>query len=426
MTAIPHTSVVGSGHDDASGGRSPAPLGARRALIQVALAAVLANASWFSATAVVPALQRDWGLTSGGTAWLVIAVQVGFVTGSVGAAVLNLPDRLEARRLIGGSAITAGAANLGLLLAHGLALALPLRFAVGVALAGVYAPSIRLVSSYYVRGRGLATGAVVGALTLGSGSPHLVRGLTDVSWRATISVTTVFAVLAAVVVGSVRPGPSAATTPPLDLGAAVRALHRDRPLRLATMGYLGHMWELYAWWSWLPAFYVAARTAATGSGPGAAQAGAVAFVAIGVAGFAGAVAAGRLADRLGRTLTTSSAMFASAACCLASPLFFRASTPVLVGFLVVWGAAVIADSAQFSAAVTELADPGYAGSVLALQLALGFSLTIVSIRLVPILSDHLGWRFALVPLCIGPLLGCIAMLRLRTLPAALRLANGRR
>jgi MFS family permease len=395
----------------------------RRALLLVALAAVLANASWFSATAVVSALEHDWHLTSAGAAWLVIMVQVGFVAGSVGAALLNLPDRIEPRWLIAGSAVAAGVANLGLLLASGLAVALPVRFLVGVALAGVYAPAVRLVATHFERGRGVATGVVVGALTLGSGTPHLVRGLGDVPWPATIAVTSVLAVLAAVSVLTVRNGPAAVVSPPLNVSAALRALARHRPLRLATLGYLGHMWELYALWSWLSAFFVAARQVHR---PGMTETGTVTFLAIGMAGLLGAVAAGRLADRLGRTAITSGAMLTSAACCLASPLAFGAALPVLVVLLLIWGASVIADSAQFSAAVTELAEPRYAGSVLALQLALGFALTIVSIRLVPVAVDAVGWRYALLPLAAGPLLGTVAMLRLRRLPAALSLANGKR
>jgi MFS family permease len=395
----------------------------RRALVRVALGAVLANASWFSATAIVPALEDDWHFTSAGAAWLVVVVQVGFVVGSVGAAVLNLPDRWQPRWLIAGSAVAAGVTNLGLLLAHGLALALPVRFLVGVALAGVYAPSVRLVATHFERGRGVATGVVVGALTLGSGTPHLVRGLGHVPWQATIAVTSGLAVLAAGCVWPVRPGPAAVATPPLDVRAAARALVREQPLRLATMGYLGHMWELYALWSWLAAFFVAARLP---SHPGPAETGTVTFVAIGVAGLLGAVVAGRLADRLGRTAVTSAAMTASAACCLVSPLAFGAALPFLLAVLLVWGATVIADSAQFSAAVTELAEPRYAGSVLALQLALGFTLTIVSIRLVPVVVGVVGWRYALLPLAVGPMLGTVAMLRLRRLPASLALADGRR
>jgi predicted MFS family arabinose efflux permease len=272
----------------------------------------------------------------------------------VAPALLNLPDRVEPRWLIAGSAVAAGTTNLGLLAASGLAVALPVRFGVGVALAGVYAPAVRLVTTHFERGRGVATGAVVGALTLGSGSPYLVRGLGNVPWQATIAVTSILAVLAAVSVRTVRPGPAAIASPPLDISAALRALAGYRPLRLATLGYLGHMWELYALWSWLSAFFVAARLMHP---PGMAETGTVTFLAIGVAGLLGAVAAGRLADRLGRTAITSGAMLISAACCLASPLAFGAARPVLVAVLLIWGASVIADSAQFSAAVTELAEP---------------------------------------------------------------------
>jgi predicted MFS family arabinose efflux permease len=210
----------------------------------------------------------------------------------------------------------------------------------------------------------------VGALTLGSGTPNLVRGLGDVPWQVTIIVTSGLALVAAIVVAPVRTGPGAVPTPPLDLGAAARAMFGDQPLRLTTAGYLGHMWELYALWAWMATFYAVSRTAATGVPPGVTETGVVAFAAIGVSGTAGAVLAGRLADRFGRTAITSGAMIVSAGCCLVSPLAFVAATPIVTMVLVVWG--------------------------------------------------------PLLPLSIGPTLGTVAMLRLRTLPAAVRLADGRR
>jgi predicted MFS family arabinose efflux permease len=342
------------------------PSDARRALIRVALAAVLANSTWFSATAVNPALRADWGLDAAGAAWLVVAVQLGFIAGSVSVALLNLPDRLEPCRLIAASAVAAAAANAGLLLAGGVAGALPFRFLVGVALAGVYGPGVRLVAGHYRQGRGVATGVVVGALTLGSGSPHLVRGLGDVPWQATIAATSALALAAALVVLPVRPGPGAPASPPLDVGAALRSLRR-RSVRLTTLGYLGHMWELYALWAWLPAYILASRPLDR------LEAGSIAFASIGVAGLAGSVVAGVVADRVGRPATTSVALLLSASCCLVSPLAFTGPTAVLVVLVCVWGAAVIADSAQFSAAVTEHAEPAYVGSALTLQLALGFA-----------------------------------------------------
>ena len=295
---------------------------ARAALARVASAAVLANATWFSATAIVPALERDWALTGAGAAWLVVVVQVGFVVGSLAAAVSNLPDRVEPRRLMAAAALLAAVANLGLLFANGLPVALPSRFVVGVALAGIYAPGVRLVATHYARGRGVATGVVVGALTLGSGSPNLVRGLGDVPWQVTIIVTSGLAVASAIVVFPVRTGPGAVSPPPLDLGAAARAMVHDRPLRLATAGYLGHMWELYALWAWMATFYIASRTTSAGVAPSVSETGVVVFAAIGVAGMAGSVVAGRLADQLGRTAITSGAMIISGCCCLVSPLAY--------------------------------------------------------------------------------------------------------
>ncbi len=398
---------------------------ARRALLLVGTAEVLALATWFSATAILPALRREWGLSGGEAAWLSAAVPLGFVAGSLLSAALNLADRLEPRRLIAAGAVVAAAANALLLAADGLALAVPARALTGFALAAVYPPGMKLVTTWFRAGRGLAVGVVVGCLTLGSAGPHLVGGLADLPWEGVVVATSALALAAAVAVAPVRQGPYAAPSPPLDLGYALRAL-RDRPLRLATVGYLGHMWELYALWSWLAAFATAAAVARGGAGTAPAGVGLLTFAAIGVAGLAGAVGGGWLADRVGRTALTAGALAVSGACCLASPLAFAAPGAVLVALLLVWGAAVIADSAQFSAAATELAEPRYAGSALTLQVALGFALTIVSIRLVPVVVDAVGWRWALLPLAAGPAAGLVAMLRLRALPAAAAMAGGRR
>jgi predicted MFS family arabinose efflux permease len=173
------------------------------------------------------------------------------------------------------------------------------------------------------------------------------------------------------------------------------------------------MWELYALWAWMASFFIASRQAETGAAPGVTETGLTVFAATGLAGLAGSVAAGRLADRIRRAATAGGAMILSGACCLTSPLAFASSRAVLLGLLTIWGAAVIADSAHFSAAETELAEPRYAGSILALQLALGFALTAGSIRLVPAVVGGLGWQLALLPRAIGPLLGTVAMLRLR-------------
>ena len=274
------------------------------------------------------------------------------------------------------------------------------------------------MASWFERGRGLAVGVLVGALTLGSGAPHLIRAFGEPRWQVVLLSASVLALTAGVVILPVATGPFASASPPLDLRWAINAL-RDTPMRLANIGYLGHMWELYALWTWLPAYLAAAR----GAGP---QTDVVAFVSIGVAGMLGAVSAGLLADRVGRTATTIAAMGVSGACALLSAAVFDAPGVVVVTFVVVWGFAVIADSAQFSVAVSELTDPRYIGTALTLQTAMGFLLTVVSIRLVGGLGATWGWRWAFVLLSVGPAIGIFAMWRLRRHPAAARLAGGAR
>jgi MFS family permease len=192
---------------------------------------------------------------------------------------------------------------------------------------------------------------------------------------------------------------------------------RNRGVRLASLGYFGHMWELYAMWAWFLVFF----REATGHPRGAAYA---TFAAIGIGGL-GCWVGGVLGDRWGRTRTTAASMLVSGACSLGIGLLFNASTWLLVAVGLVWGFAIVADSAQFSTMVTELADQAYVGTALALQLAVGFTLTVATIWLIPVLQDHVGWRWAFAFLAPGPALGIVAMLRLRASPEAARIAGGR-
>lgn len=395
-----------------------------RVLIRVGIAVVLAMAVWFSATAVLPQLTIAWNLSSGDAAWLTICVQLGFVAGCIISTTLNLSDRIEPRHLIAYCGLLAALSNLGLLLARGFPLALPFRIAVGMFLAGVYPPAIKLVSTHFVRHRGMAIGVMIGALTLGSGSPHLIRGLLDIQWQWLIVATSITAAASALIIWPARAGPGDIPSAPFDPRYAIRAL-RSRPLRLAILGYMGHMWELYAFWAWLPAFLLASSVASGHPTP-AAHISLIAFAAIGVSGGLGAIVAGRWADRFGRTAITSAAMVASGTCCLLSGLVYGHALIWVAAIAVIWGAVVIADSAQFSAAATELADPQYVGSAVTVQTALGFAITIVSIRLVPVVAGQIGWQWALSILAAGPTLGTLAMLVLRRLPAATAMANGRR
>ena len=398
--------------------------GRRRVVALVAVAELLAMSLWFSATAAAPELAAAWGLTPAETAWLTIAVQLGFVVGAVLSSALTLSDVVAPRHLFAASAaVGAGATALIAFAVTSAPPAIALRFVTGVALAGVYPPGMKLMAGWFREGRGFAIGVLVGALTVGSALPHLLRAVGGVGApRVVLAGSAGLALVAGGLVLFVRPGPHQAEAAPFDPGVVGRLL-RDRATMLANGGYFGHMWELYAVWTWIPA-YLLASLAANGAGGASALASTLAFGTIAVGGL-GAVAAGSAADRLGRTTVTSASMATSGLACLAAGVVFGSSLLVVVPFVLVWGFAVVADSAQFSACVTELAEPRYVGTALTLQTAVGFLLTTVSIQLVPVFVDAVGWRWAFAPLAVGPALGTLSMLRLRARPEAARLAGGR-
>jgi MFS family permease len=388
--------------------------------------------TWFSAAAVAPALARDWRLSTAEVALLTVAVQVGFVAGALTVAITGAADILTARRVFVASAIAAAAANGLLVLADGsLGAAVGLRFALGFCLAGVYPVGMKLMVGWFRRGRGLAIGALVGALTLGSALPHLIAGLGlggSLAWQAVIVSTSVAALAAALIVGRfVRSGPHEARSAPLDLRWALHSL-RGPGVRLANFGYFGHMWELYAMWTWMPTFLLASFAAASPLADQAelSRAASLAAALVVGAGAVGCVAAGVLADHVGRTATTAAAMAISGSCAILTGLLFGQPPAVVVAVAVVWGISIVADSAQFSAAVSELVEPERVGSALALQTALGFLLTAVSIQLLPLAQARIGWSGAFAILAVGPALGAVAMLRLRARPQSVRLAGGRR
>ncbi|MEK6374841.1 MAG: MFS transporter [Acidobacteriota bacterium] len=394
-----------------------------RALLLVALAELLGMSLWFTASAVAPRIAAEWHLSDATAAWLTLAVQIGFVAGTLLSALANLPDVISARLLFAVCALLAAVTNaLFALYAHDAATGIALRFLTGAFLAGVYPPGMKVIATWFREGRGFALGVMVGALTFGKASPYLVNAIGSASWRVNVGVVSLLAAVGgAIILFFVRDGPYALPSQRFDF-AQVTAVFRNRGVRLANFGYFGHMWELYAMWTWAPAMI---RASIVASGDPAWVAEAASFVVI-ASGAAGCVVAGRLADRAGRTVVASAAMAVSGACCAAIGFFFGGSPAVLLIIAAVWGATVVADSAQFSACVTELSDQRYIGTALTLQTCIGFLITTVSIRLMPVVVAQVGWRFAFVVLAPGPILGIVAMMRLRALPEAVRIAQGRR
>jgi MFS family permease len=289
-------------------------------------------------------------------------------------------------------------------------------------LAGVYPPAMKILATWFRHGRGLALGVLVGALTLGKATPYLINGIGSANWRYNIVFVSGLAIAGGLIVlFFVSDGPFALPAARFDL-TQVSRVFRNRGVRLANFGYLGHMWELYAMWTWIP-FMIRASLAARKSDPVLAEVGS--FIVIGC-GALGCVVAGLIADRIGRTIVTSAAMAISGTCCLIIGLLFGANPILLLIVAAIWGASVVADSAQFSACVTELGDPQYIGTALTLQTCLGFLLTTISIELIPRVEAWLGWRYAFAILAPGPLFGVVSMIRLRGLPEAEKIAHGRR
>jgi MFS family permease len=394
-------------------------LSSRRALFLLSMAQLLAMSLWFTGTAVLPQVTALWhsGLALG--SWLTIAVQIGFSLGAITFALFNIPDVFNPITVLVASALAAAAANAGFaLVATEPVPAIILRGLTGFFLAGVYPVGMKIMSGWFQRGRGLALGIMIGALTVGSAVPHAVNSLGGIAWRSVVLLGSLQGITGALIVAlAVRQGPYAMPQSRLDLSQILEIV-RNRRVRLANLGYLGHMWELYAMWGWIAVIFAACA----GWSRPQYEGGAALAIAIGAIGciWAGA-ASDRLQDsaepvRVGqRARVTIIAMIVSAACCVLGAVVFHAPA-LLLPLSLVWGIAVIADSAQFSTIISEVSDKSYVGTALTLQTALGFLLTAFSIRAMAAIASHFGWRWALATMAAGPLLGIWAMSGL--LPAA--------
>ena len=398
-------------------------------LVILGVGMVLAMSPSFAAAAVAPILREEWTVGLLDLPFLTVVVQLGFAVGAIGLAVIGAPDVIAAPKLFAAGAIVAAGANLGFgLLATDPGSAVPFRFLTGAALAAVYPVAMKLAAGWFRRDRGLAIGVVNGALTVGVALPFLFRALgayAGVDWRPVVVAASVAGLCGAALVGyAARPGPLDVAAPRFSPAIAAAAF-REPSVRLASLGYFGHMWELFAMWTWIPIFLLGSFALVGISDPAPASLTAFAVVA---AGGVGSAIAGAVADRVGRTATTIVAMATSAASAIIAGLLFGAPIPLVVLVALIWGVSVVADSAQFSSAVSELAPPGTAGSALSVQTAVGFTLTSVTILGVGLLDPTSGdaWRVAWIMLALGPIVGIVAMVRLRGRPDATKMASGHR
>jgi MFS family permease len=364
---------------------------------------------WFSATAANAPIVAEFGLSPGETAWLTMAVQGGFVIGTLVSALLNLPDLVNPRRLFAAGCVVAAAANASLVGAGGVVMLIALRLVTGAALAWVYPPGMKIAAGWFEERRGAALGVLIGALTVGSAFPHLLASASaTIPWRVLMLGASAAAVVGGVLVlAFVGDGPYVTSSARFDPGAVGRVFV-DRRTRLATLGYLGHMWELYAVWTWMAAFAASSLGYAGGATPSSPAGSAVAFATIG-SGAIGSAAAGWFADRIGKARVARWAMIVSGVCCAAAGFLFHAPPVILYLFAIVWGVAVVADSAQLSALVAQYSPRDHVGTALTIQTSAGFLLTMASIRLLPIAAQTIGWQWVFICLVPGPVFGVLAL-----------------
>lgn len=379
-------------------------------LALLACAELLGMSLWFAGSAIAPQLAARWGLSPSQTAWLTTNVQLGFVCGTALAAVLNLADVIPSKIYFAVAALIGAAANAAVAVSGGFSVALALRFLTGVALAGVYPPAMKMAATWFRARRGAAIGTVVGALTVGKATPYLVHAFPNAGSNAVLFTASFSAVAAAVLVGGFyRDGPFPFLPRPFSWTLMHTVLKR-REWRLATGGYLGHMFELYSFWTWIPSFIGASLVLERGvASPELASL--IAFGTIAVGGL-GCVWGGVEADARGRERLVTMAMAMSGACALLTPLLFGRSLWLLSPLSLAWGFFVIADSAQFSTLVTESVPAHAVGTALTIQTSFGYLLTMVSIQLVPPVVGVVGWRWAFPMLASGPAAGIAAIRRL--------------
>jgi len=388
------------------------------------LAEFLGMSIWFSFSAIKPILADDWDISNTDAGYILSAFQLGYIAAAIVVGILA--DRFNTRAIFAISAVLAGVLNfLFALLASDLWSAIGLRFLVGAAMAGVYTPGIKLVAGWFSpQERGRAVGVFVGALVLGSALPYLLAPIaTDIGWRALVMVTVAGSWAAAAIMWFLVHDPPQRSSTPFSFDPRIL---KDRPLLFVNLGYVGHMWELYAMWAWIGPYLIHVLEQQGRSSDAATDLGGqLAFAIVGIGALACAVA-GFLGDRFGRTLTTSALLVVSAACSLTFGFLDTAPIAIIALIGLVYGFSIVGDSPLYSAGVTELAPRERIGTALGVQSVLGYGTTIVSVFLFGVVVDTFGWAAAFVMLGLGALVGPIFMLRLRRMPESRQMAGGKR
>jgi MFS family permease len=388
-------------------------MSSKSASIILLVAAELAGMSlWFTSAAVLPEMMAESAISPTRQALLSSGVQIGFVAGALIYAVLGLADRYDPRRVFLVSALLAAAANLALIAVPiGSNLAIAARFTTGAMLAGVYPVGMKIAVGWGLQDRGLLVGLLVGALTFGNSVPFLVAALGGSEWRTTVVAVSILAAAGGLIVLAAGLGPHHARAARFDPGA-IGIAWTNRRVRSAFLGYLGHMWELFAMWAWIGSATAASYAATMALADADALGKLTAFAAIG-GGAVTCVAAGALADRIGKAEVAIGAMVMSGIFAVLVAITFGGPPALTFIIAVLWGLAVIPDSAQFSALVADFAPPDKAGSVLTFQTALGFALTFLTVQATPLIAGAVGWPLVLAALAVGPVFGIVAMLPLR-------------